>query len=110
MFTVYGQIVIKWRLMDKGNMPLDGVQKLLFFCKILLDPFVLSGLGAAFIASLFWMAAMTKLEISIAYPFTSLAFILVLLISALIFHEPMTIGKVLGLILICSGIYVTVRF
>ena len=49
------------------------------------------------------MAAMTKFEISVAYPFMSLAFVLVLLLSALFFQEPITLGKVLGMILICAA-------
>jgi drug/metabolite transporter (DMT)-like permease len=108
-FTVYGQIILKWRLAQKGHLPNELSEKLIFLAKAFLDPFVLSGFFAAFIASLFWMAAMTKFDISDAYPFTSLAFVLILLLSALFFHEPITLGKVFGMILICAGIIVTAK-
>ena len=109
LFTVYGQLMLKWRLSLKGALPEDLTGKLLFLAKAFLDPFVLSGFAAAFLASLFWMAAMTKFDVSFAYPFMSLAFVAVLFFSALFFHEPVTLGKVLGLALIISGIVVTVK-
>jgi len=108
--TVYGQLVLKWRLSLLGQMPAGVSGKAGYFAKALLDPFVLSGFGSAFIASLFWMYAMTKFEVSFAYPFMSLAFIAVLLLSALLFHETVTAGKIAGLVLICAGIIVSVKF
>lgn len=75
LFTVYGQIIIKWRFNNLNfKIPDEGsINKFLNLLKILFDPFVFSGFVAAFIASLFWMVAMSKLEITKAYPFMSLA-------------------------------------
>ena len=106
-FTVYGQIILKWRMQLYQVLPSGLVEKFLFLVKLLLDPFVLSGFGSAFIASLFWMAAMTKFELSYAYPFTSLSFVLVFIISILVFGEAVSIGKVIGLLLIIAGVIVT---
>ncbi len=108
-FTVYGQLILKWRIAQKGHLPLELTEKMLFLAKALIDPYIISGFIAAFIASLFWMAAMTKFELSAAYPFMSLAFVLVLVFSAILFREPITIGKILGMALICAGIIVTAK-
>lgn len=108
-FTVYGQLILKWRLSLKGALPEALPDKIMFLSKAFLDPFILSGFAAAFVASVFWMAAMTKFDISFAYPFMSLAFVAVLLLSACFFHEPVTLGKVLGLVLICGGIIISVK-
>jgi undecaprenyl phosphate-alpha-L-ara4N flippase subunit ArnF len=53
---------------------------------------------------------MSKFEISVAYPFMSFGYALVLLLSVLLLHEPIMIGKVLGMGLICAGIIATVKF
>lgn len=108
-FTVYGQLVLKWRLSNKGAFPEDSLDKMWFLVKAFLDPFVVSGFLSAFIASLCWMVAMTKFDLSIAYPFMSLAFVLVFILSIFFFNEPFTLGKLLGLLLICAGVIVTVR-
>lgn len=110
LFTVYGQLILKWRISIVGQLPDLLFEKLLFMGKLLLDPFVFSGFASAFIASLCWMAAMTKFEISYAYPFMSLSFVFVLLLSVLFFGESFTIGKITGLGLIIAGIIVTVKF
>lgn len=107
IFTVYGQIVLKWRMSNYSNLPEGLSDKLVFILKLLIDPFIFTGFGAAFVASLFWMAAMTKFEISYAYPFTSLSFVLVFLISIFLFGETVTFGKVIGLSLIIAGVIVT---
>ena len=110
-FTVYGQLVIKWRMASKGELPETMVDKVTFLLQALFgDIFMLSGFAAAFIAALFWMAAMSKFELSFAYPFMSLAFVLVLALSVMLLGESLTVGKVCGVLLICAGIVVTVRF
>jgi multidrug transporter EmrE-like cation transporter len=108
-FTVYGQLVLKWRINGVGALPEGFLGKVLFLFQLLFDPWILSGFLAAFVASFFWMATMTKFDISYAYPFMSSAFVLVFLLSVFLFHEPATWQKMLGLILIVSGIVVTSR-
>jgi multidrug transporter EmrE-like cation transporter len=109
-FTVYGQIVLKWRINGIGSLPEGGLgDKFVFLLHVLLDPWVFSGFMAAFVASFFWMAAMTKFDISFAYPFMSSAFVLVFALSVVLFDEPVTWQKVIGLLLIVAGIIITSR-
>lgn len=109
--TVYGQIILKWRLSGlKVLLPEGGVDKVFYLVKLLFDPFIFSGFVSAFAASIFWMAAMTHFEITKAYPFMSLAPALVFVIGVLFLGEAFTIGKVIGLGLIIFGIIVTVKF
>lgn len=111
LFTVYGQIVLKWRLSGmKVILPENTIDKIIYLVKLVFDPFIFSGFVAAFVASLFWMAAMTKFEITQAYPFMSLAPAFIFLIGVFFLGEAMTMGKVLGLILIVVGIIVTVKY
>ena len=109
IFTVYGQLILKWRVVYYGSLPVSVTDKAMFFGKLLIDPFIISGFVAAFLAFLCWMAAMTKLELSFAYPFMSLSFVLVLVLSGLFFHEPITLPKITGMILIVAGIIVSVQ-
>jgi uncharacterized membrane protein len=109
VFTVYGQLVLKWRIAQYGELPMHNTEKLVYLSRLFLDPFLVSGLASAFIASIFWLAAMTKFEISYAYPFMSLAFVLVLMLSVLLFKETLTVHKVIGMVLIVLGIVITSR-
>lgn len=110
-FTVYGQIVLKWRLTGlKVVLPEGFIEKTIYLAKIIFDPFIFSGFASAFIASLFWMAAMTKFEITEAYPFMSLAPALVFVIGIVFLGETFSLGKVIGLVFIILGTIITVKW
>jgi drug/metabolite transporter (DMT)-like permease len=109
LLTIYGQIVVKWQVSGAGALPEESGEKLRFLAALVLNPWILSGFAAAFLASVCWMAAMTKFQLSHAYPFTSLSFVLVLVLSGLLFREPITPPKVLGVAIIMVGILVASR-
>lgn len=110
-FTIYGQIVLKWRLSNLNVvLPDSALDKAIYLVKLIFDPYIFSGFVAAIVASLFWMAAMTKFEITQAYPFMSLAPAMVFVIGMVFLGETYSIGKVLGLLLIIIGTIVTVKY
>jgi uncharacterized membrane protein len=108
-FTVYGQLILKWRIAKLGVLPNDAYEKLKFLILLLFDPAIFSGFAAAFIASLAWMAAMTKFDLNHAYPFMSLNFVIVLVLSGWLLSEPVTLQKSLGITLIVIGTLVAAR-
>ena len=83
------------------------VEKLKFVFTVLFDPWIISGLVAAFFASLAWIAAMTKFELNHAYPFMSLNFVLVFILSGFLLSEPLTLQRGIGIVLIVLGTVVT---
>ena len=108
-FTVYGQLILKWRVGFYGQMPVETLDKLKFVFGMLLDPWIMSGLAGAFFASVAWIAAMTKFELVYAYPFMSLNFVFVFLLSGWLLSEPITLQRALGLSLIILGTLVVAR-
>ena len=109
LLTVYGQLVIKWQVLKAGTFPEVAGEKLWFLVHLLLNPWVISAYLAALLASVTWMAAMTKLQLSHAYPFMSLAFVFVLIFSGLFFHEPITQPKIIGVVLVIIGLAIGSR-
>lgn len=106
VLTVYGQLIVKWQVGDAGELPEAAGERIEFLVRLLLRPWVLSALIAALVAALFWMAALTKFDLSRAYPFMALSFVLVMVGSALFFSEPLTAAKIGGVALICLGLVV----
>ncbi len=109
LLTVYGQLVTKWQVSLLGPLPDDLASRLRFIQRLLANPWVLSSLTAAFLAFLCWAAALSKFELSYAYPFMSLSFVLVLGFGWLLFREPMTIHKAVGVALIMAGLAIGSR-
>jgi drug/metabolite transporter (DMT)-like permease len=109
LFTVFGQIVLKWQVAKAGTLPAGFCEKIIFLVGLMWNPWILGGIGAGFFAFLCWMAAMTKFELSYAYPFMSLSFLLVLILSVVLFREALTIPKVVGVAFVMIGIIVASR-
>ena len=105
LFTVYGQLILKWRINHYGVLPDEIVEKVIFLLKLLLDPYIISGFVAALVASFFWMGAMTKFDLSIAYPILTAGMVLLTVIfTTVLLGETVTLTKVLAVILIVSGV------
>lgn len=105
ILTVYGQLAFKWRLdLVRAGAP-DSVIGMIL--RLAVDPWIISVVVATGLASITWGAALTKMELSFAYPFMALTFALVLGFSAILFGESLTTGKVIGVVLIGIGLVVT---
>jgi multidrug transporter EmrE-like cation transporter len=76
---------------------------------LLINPWIISAFVAAFGASLFWMAALSKMPLSKAYPFTALSFPLIAILAALLFRESFDLHKLVGTALIITGVVVLSR-
>ncbi len=109
LLGLYGQVVFKWQVSQARSVPADVIGKLGFVFDMLTNPWILSSLAAAFIGMVTWMLALTKLDLSYAYPFTSLSFVLVFIASAVFFHEPVSATKLVGMVLIVAGVVVGSR-
>jgi drug/metabolite transporter (DMT)-like permease len=109
LFTVYGQLVLRWQMAKTRGMPEGGFEKLLFLLQQFFNPWILSGLLSAFLASLAWMAAMTRFELNYAYPFMSLAFVIVMIFSVIFLNESLTIQSIMGTIMVVGGLIIIAR-
>lgn len=108
LLTTYGQLVIKWQA-SLNLPPYAFAEKMPQVVSLLLRPWVLSALFAAFAASVCWMMAVSRLDLSRAYPFMAMNFLLVSLLAVPMFGESLTLNKILGLGLIVAGLIVGSR-
>lgn len=104
IFTIYGQLILKWRMSFYQDVPSILMKKYIYFSKLIFtDIYILSAFLAAFLASLNWIGVMTKFDVSYAYPLMSLSLVIVFFSSIYFFSESLTLFKCLGLILIILG-------
>jgi uncharacterized membrane protein len=106
--TVYGQLIVKWRI-DLASDRSSGESRGHFWLHVLIDPWIISSFVFAALAALAYFAALTTLEVSRAYPVMALSFAIVVIASAPLYGEALTIPKVLGVCLITVGVVVATR-
>jgi multidrug transporter EmrE-like cation transporter len=107
LLVVYSQLIIKWRLPSLGTLPAADFDKVVFLLKALFDPYIASGFIAAFLGSLTWLAAISKIPLSVGFPaYYGLTFAFVMLGSAWVLNEQITSLKLIGVGLILLGVFV----
>jgi multidrug transporter EmrE-like cation transporter len=106
LLTGFAQVVLKWQVGLNPQLSIAQNRPLDVLLAILVNPWVISAFAAAFAASLCWIAALSKLPLSTAYPITALSFPLIGALSFLILGEAISAPKVAGTLIICLGIVV----
>lgn len=105
---VIGQTVIKMGVSKPGvSEHVSGVAGLIRM--ILRSPLVLLGLMLYGIGALSWIGALTQLDLSVAYPFLALNFVLVALSSRIFLGEHIPWLRWAGIAVICAGILLVAR-
>ena len=104
---VGSQLIIKWKMSAFSFDNYETWQeKFSLAFSMLLNPYIIIAIVLTFLAGVTWMIAMTKFEISYAYPFTLLALVLVTIFSFIFFGESINIYKLIGIVFIILGIVV----
>lgn len=106
VLTSYGQLVIKWQAGAYQPVTHGLLGKFPPVIQLLLQPWVISAFVAAFAASLCWMLAVSRLDLSRAYPFMALNFLIVCLAAVPLFGETFTLAKGVGLATVVIGLII----
>lgn len=68
------------------------------------DPALLGGLALYALATMAWIFVLSRLPLSLAYPFVGFSFIAVMVLSASILGESITTLRILGTALVTVGV------
>lgn len=104
-FGAVGQLTLKAGMNSVGKSQLS-VDTLI---RMATNPLLLVGVGIFGISTLLWLFALSKADLSFAYPFLSLTYLAVLVGGALLFHEEVTLPRVIGFLVIIAGVWIVAR-
>ena len=102
--TVTSQIILKWRvdnLIKKSNDTSDQIQLIL---KNIFDPYIILCFTLAFVAAVSWIFTLTRFNLSSAYPYMALNFLLVIILSSIFLGEVLSTRNIAAAILIVVGV------
>jgi len=92
---------------DKFDLTAAGIVGSVF--NIVFDPFVFFGLIMMVVSMGAHLVVLSRVEISFAYPFLGLSFVLITAYGYLILGESVNTWRILGVLLICSGVALVAR-
>jgi multidrug transporter EmrE-like cation transporter len=68
------------------------------------SPIVWLGLLTYGASAMAWLAVLARLDLSLAYPFVALGLVLTCIFGVLMFHEPLSALKLVGVALVVIGV------
>jgi drug/metabolite transporter (DMT)-like permease len=104
-----GQILLKKGMNDLGEVTLSLQSMIQITWKMLTNPYVFIGLFIYFLSVIFWLAALSRVELSYAYPFASFSYIIMFLASWLLLNETITPMRILGTLVVGIGVFLISR-
>ena len=105
VLTITSQMIMRWQVNAVGAMPEELAQKLIYIAQLLIKPWVILAIAASFLSGIAWLLTLTKFEISFAYPWLAVNFVLVMLLGYFLFDESINLQKVLATTLIIAGVF-----
>lgn len=73
------------------------------------SPYVIGGLALYGLGAVLWLFVLGRAQLSLAYPFVGLGFILTMIAGALVLGETLTLARVIGTLLIVAGCVMVAR-
>lgn len=73
------------------------------------NPAIIAGLSCYVISVVIWMAVLSRVEVSIAYPMVSIGYIIAAIAGWYFFGESLSTMRVAGILVIILGVYMVSR-
>ena len=77
--------------------------------RIALNPPILAGLACYVISVVFWILALSRVDVSVAYPMLSIGYVVNALAAWLLFSEQLNAARVAGIGIIILGVWLVAR-
>ncbi len=108
--AVTGQILLKIGIDRIGVNGIGSTKALInLFSGIIKSPIVLTGLFLYFISAAIWLVILSTVDLSFAYPFIGLSYVLVLILSKFILKEEVNPIRWIGGFIITAGVVIISR-
>ena len=107
---VGGQLALKAGMTQLGRIGFEAVaQPAALALRVLTNPFVLGGLGLYALGAVLWLAVLSRLPLSLAYPMLALSYAITPVLAWLVLGENVAGARWLGILVICAGVFLISR-
>jgi multidrug transporter EmrE-like cation transporter len=105
LLNALAQILLKAGMKNFSNIDLKN-NIIQTFLSISLNPYIISGFISYGISIILWLWVLSKVDVSLAYPFQALGYIVVTILAWLIFQENVNMTRIIALIFITLGLII----
>ena len=104
--NAFAQLFIRKGMLKIGEISFNFEQIVKMVLAVFTNVYLLSGMFSYVLSVILWMIVLSKVNVSLAYPFLSIGYIITTVLAYLFFNEPITFQKVVGIIIICIGVFI----
>ena len=77
--------------------------------KVVTQPYIVTGIGCYVVSVAVWILALSRVEVSVAYPMLSLGYVVNAIAAWYLFGEAVTPGRLAGIGVIIVGVFIVAR-
>ncbi|MFH1545378.1 MAG: EamA family transporter [archaeon] len=105
-----GQMILKTGMNEVGKITdLRGLLSMENFGRMATNKFVVFGVMLYAFSAVLWLGALSSLDVSYAYPFISLSYVLVAILAFIFLKENISMVRWMGIIVIIIGVFLISR-
>jgi multidrug transporter EmrE-like cation transporter len=109
LLNAVAQLALKASVSDTGIISLDMQSLMSSAGSLVTNLWLWVGLICYGISVVVWILALSRVDVSIAYPMLSIGYIVNAIAASHLFDEPLGISKVVGIGIIIVGVYILAR-
>jgi drug/metabolite transporter (DMT)-like permease len=109
VLAVGAQTLLKLAIVRSGGMPVLEIGVGGLVRKFLAVPYIFLAFGLYGLSAILWLEVLTKVDFSVAFPMVSMTYVGTLFIGRFVFNEPVNLYRIVGVLLICSGVFFVIR-
>jgi multidrug transporter EmrE-like cation transporter len=109
LLNAAAQLLLKAGTNSIGHFQFSAANAVPIGLKVATEPHILGGLVCYAISVVVWILALSRVEVSIAYPMLSIGYIVNAAAAYFLFGEAVSVQRMFGIGIIVVGVYVVAR-
>lgn len=106
LLGVAGQLLLKRGMTLMGEQSISPGTMVSLALRMATSPWVVFGIAVYVSGTFFWLVALSRVELSFAYPFASLSYVLILASGWFFLGETISLMRLAGVVAICLGVLI----
>ena len=109
LLNAVAQLLLKQGMLLIGSLEMTVSALTAAAPKLLASPFIWAGLLSYVVSVAVWLIVLSRVDVSYAYPMVGLGYVFATAVAWGVFHENVSAMRVLGMLVVCAGIYIIAR-
>jgi multidrug transporter EmrE-like cation transporter len=109
LLNAVAQLALKASVKEMGAIGLNFSSSATAFLRLASEPFLWTGLVCYGISVIVWILALSRVDVSIAYPMLSMGYVVSAFFAWQLFGESMNPARMIGMGIVLLGVYVLAR-